>query len=208
VAYMSRIADRFRMLPFPEPPKPPEAPIPDVIGMGQKQATRTLTEAKFRVVVQTADSFAPRGQVFSQSPAAGSVTPLGTLVTISVSTGQPPMTVVPRVVGMELAEARARLSAAGLAVSIRWVEVRPREVDIVQSQDPGGGTTVVEDTAVEIVVGVERGSTGDGGGGGNGGGNGGGGGNGNGGGGGGGGNGNGGGGGGGGNGNGGGGGGG
>jgi membrane peptidoglycan carboxypeptidase len=173
VAYMSRIADRFPVVGFPEPPKPPEAPIPNVIGMGRKQASGTLTEAGFRVVVQTADAFAPRGQVFSQSPGAGSVTPLGTLVTISVSTGQPPMTVVPRVVGMEDAEARATLAAAGLAVSVERVEVPPRDAGIVRSQDPRGGTTVVEDTVVTIVVGVERGG-GDGGGGGNGGGGGGG----------------------------------
>ncbi len=177
VAFMKQVMNGMPMLAFPDPPKPPEEPVPSVVGMGQKEARRTLSSAGFRVAIQVADSVAPKGQVFSQSPGGGTVTPLGTLVTIQVSTGVVPMADVPRVVGLDLRAARIALEGRGLAVAVTEVEVDDRDlVGIVLSQSPGPKNEVPEGSTVTLEVGVRAhgGNGGNGGHGGGGGGNGGG----------------------------------
>jgi membrane peptidoglycan carboxypeptidase len=171
VTFMSRIMQGFPALGFPEPPEPPKAPVPSVVGMTRKEAIATLSEAGFRAVVEVGDSFSPKGQVFSQSPGSGTITPLGTLVTIQVSTGVPPQVKVPRVVNMKLGAAKALLGSLGLAVAVVEQETDDAtKVGIVLAQDPHGHTTVVEGRTVTIVVGVQPKGDGDGGGGGGGGG--------------------------------------
>ena len=75
VAYMSRVMQGLPAIGFPEPPKPPEGPVPSVIGMNRKEAITTLSEAGFRASVEIVGlAAARRAQVFSQSPGGGSVT--------------------------------------------------------------------------------------------------------------------------------------
>ena len=172
VAYMSRVMQGLPGIAFPEPPKPPEGPVPSVIGLKQKQARAVLSEAGFRVAVQIADSLAPAGQVFSQSPGGGAVTPLGTMVTISVSTGEPPQVSVPKVVGMRGFLAHQLLSSLGLQVQTVKIQTgNPDQVGFVISQQPKAGTPLLAGTTVTITVGIEpqgngNGNGGDGGGGG------------------------------------------
>ncbi|HWL90425.1 MAG TPA: penicillin-binding transpeptidase domain-containing protein, partial [Actinomycetota bacterium] len=182
VDFMSNVMQGLPAIGFPEPPKPPEGPVPSVIGMRRKEAVATLDDAGFRVTVGTGDSFSPKGQVFSQSPGGGTVTVLGTVVSIQVSTGVPPKVTVPRLVGREASEAKARLNSVGLAVATVKVETgNPNKVGDVIAQDPVSGTVVVEGSTVTIYVGAEPndgggngdGGNGDGGGGGGGGGDGG-----------------------------------
>ena len=173
VDFMSRIMRGLPAVGFPDPPKPPEGPVPSVIGMKKNEAKATLSEAGFRVSVSIADSTAPKGQVFSQSPGGGTVTELGTMVTIQVSTGVPPRVTMPRVVGLRGFNAKLALQALGLAVNtVDVVTENPAKVGYVISQDPQRGTLVIEGTGVTIFVGVEP--KGNGGGGNGGGGNGGG----------------------------------
>jgi membrane peptidoglycan carboxypeptidase len=165
VAYMSRVMQGLPAIGFPEPPKPPEAPVPSVVGMTRKDATAALSEAGFRVNVVIADSLTPKGQIFSQSPGGGSVTPLGTMVTIYVSTGEPAQVTIPRVVGSRGFEARARLEALGLAVDLVKVDTDdPDLVGYVLAQDPHTGTVVVQGSTVTILVGREPKGGGNGGG--------------------------------------------
>jgi penicillin-binding protein 1A len=178
VTYMSRIMQGFPMLGFPKPPEPPEAPVPDVVGTSRREAMRVLSEAGFRVSIGSADSLAPQNQVISQSPGGGSITPLGTIVSIQVSTGVPAQVQVPRVVSMKVGSARSTLESLGLVVSIVEEETQnPDEVGIVLAQDPPGRTTVTQGSTVTLLVGVEAKGKGDGNGGGGGGNGGGGGGN-------------------------------
>jgi membrane peptidoglycan carboxypeptidase len=173
VDYMSRIMRGLPAVGFPDPPKPPEGPVPSVIGLKKDPAREILSEAGFRVSVSIADSTAPKGQVFSQSPGGGTVTELGTMVTIQVSTGVPPRVTMPRVVGLRSFNGKLALQALGLAVNTVLVETEnPAKVGYVIAQDPQRGTLLLEGSAVTIFVGVEpRGNGGGGnGGGGNGGG--------------------------------------
>jgi serine/threonine-protein kinase len=65
--------------------------LPNVVGMSEAKATKTLTDAGFKVTVfPDSTSTAPKGQVTRQSPDGGQPEPQGTVVTILVSTYEPP----------------------------------------------------------------------------------------------------------------------
>ena len=104
---------------------------------GRKRST-TLSEAGFRVSVEIADSLSPKGQVFSQSPGGGTVTALGTLVQIQISTGVPAQVTMPRVVDMRGYDGERRSSShSGWSSNIVRVETGdPAKVGYVIAQDP------------------------------------------------------------------------
>ena len=153
VAYMNRIVQGFPRLGFPDPP---QAQVPSVVGKTRREAVQILKAAGFKAHVEIADSLAPQGDVFEQEPAGGTTTLVGTIVTIRVSTGIPPMAKVPRVVGMKLEAAQALLASLNLSVVVDEVVTEdPREVGRVLNQDPNGATVVPEGSTVTLVVGVE-----------------------------------------------------
>jgi membrane peptidoglycan carboxypeptidase len=154
VSYMTRVMQGLPAIGFPDPPKPPEAPVPSVIGMKQAEATAVLSAAGFRVSVEIVDSLSPKGEVFSQSPGGGSITALGTLVQLQISTGIPGHVTMPRVVDMRGYEARAFLGSLGLVVELVRVETGdPAKDGYVIAQDPGSQTVVVQGSTVRIFVG-------------------------------------------------------
>jgi penicillin-binding protein 1A len=165
VSYMSKVMQGFPAIGFPEPPEPPQGPVPSVIGMTKREAIATLSEAGFRFSIAIADSLSPKGKVFSQSPGGGTVTALGTVVSVQISTGEPAQVAMPRVVGMRGYEAKSLLESLGLQVTRVLVEAkRSDEVGYVLAQDPRSQRMVIQGTTVTIFVGAER--TGGGGGGG------------------------------------------
>jgi membrane peptidoglycan carboxypeptidase len=168
VSFMSRVMQGLPSIGFPAPPKPPEGPVPSVIGMKKQEAIATLSDAGFRVSVTIADSLSPKGKVFSQSPGGGSVTALGTIVAVQISTGVPAQVPMPRVVGMRGFEAKAYLESLGLKVTRVSLETKKSErVGYVIAQDPPSQKMVTQGTTVTIFVGAEpKGGNGGGGGGG------------------------------------------
>jgi eukaryotic-like serine/threonine-protein kinase len=172
---MSRVMQGFPAIGFPDPPKPPEGPVPSVIGMKRAEAIATLSSAGFRFSIEVVDSLSPKGLVFSQSPGGGSITALGTLVQLQISTGVPGQVTMPRVVDMRGYEARAFLESLGLGVVIQRVPTGdPKRIGYVIAQDPPGQTVVVQGSTVTIFVGEDSGGNGNGNGNGGGGGDGGG----------------------------------
>ncbi|MGY1752641.1 Stk1 family PASTA domain-containing Ser/Thr kinase [Blastococcus sp. SYSU D01042] len=91
--------------------------VQDVTGQTLEQAVANLEALGFEVARgpdgRSAD--VDEGEVMSSSPVAGELAPYGSTVTLSVSVGVPLVT-VPDVVGLDEAEATARLQAAGLEV--------------------------------------------------------------------------------------------
>jgi penicillin-binding protein 1A len=165
VSYMMRVMQGLPGIGFPDPPKPPEGPVPSVIGMKRKEAIAVLSEAGFRVSVSVADSIQPKGEVFSQTPGGGSVTELGTIVSLQISTGVPAKVIMPRVVDMRGYNARLRLEALGLEVELVRVETGdPKQVGYVIAQEPPNKTELDQGTKVTIYVGEEK-ANGNGGGG-------------------------------------------
>jgi eukaryotic-like serine/threonine-protein kinase len=157
VAYMSRVMQGLPSIGFPEPPKPPEGPVPSVIGMTKKEAITTLSEAGFRASIEMADSLSRKGRAFSQSPGGGSVTALGTLVTVQISTGEPAQVPMPRVVGMRGFDAKNALEALGLVVTTVRVEAGdPNKIGFVIAQEPRSQSFVVQGDTVTIFIGTAK----------------------------------------------------
>jgi membrane peptidoglycan carboxypeptidase len=167
-AYMAQMMSGLPAIGFPEPPKPPTGPVPNVVGMKRVKAITTLGEAGFRVEASIVDSSAPKGVVISQAPSGGTVTDLGITVRIEVSNGVPPVAVVPRVVGLTPEKAASILKKAGFQVmTLEKVVEDKTKVGIVVFQQPGGSAQAEEGTTVTIYVGVKSsGGVGGGGGGG------------------------------------------
>ena len=90
VAYMSKVMQGLPSIGFPEPPKPPEGPVPSVIGMTKKEAIDDPVGGGVPCIRRDGRLARARRDVRSAShPVAGSVTALGTLVTVQISTGEP-----------------------------------------------------------------------------------------------------------------------
>jgi beta-lactam-binding protein with PASTA domain len=121
--------------------------VPDVVGLGVAEAVRDLGQRGYAADVQErVSSSAPPGEVLAQAPAPGTELDRGSRVTIVVTRGS--TTEVPRVVGLSLGEATARLQEAGLkSRTVKIASSRPKDRVIRQSPPAGAdakkGTTVV-----------------------------------------------------------------
>jgi eukaryotic-like serine/threonine-protein kinase len=130
------------------------ATVPSVIGQSESSATDILQAAGFKVQsVQSPCDSQPSGLVCAQSPDGGTEATKGSTVTITVSTG-PSSTTVPNVVGEEKETAQDDLQNAGFKVKVTNVSVSdPTQNNVVQSQDPSGGSSAPKGSKVTIFVG-------------------------------------------------------
>ncbi len=133
------------------PSQDPDVDVPNVIGMQQGQAERTLSRAGFQVDVnQQETNQAPAGQVIDQSPGGGTAAPGSTVtIVVAVAPGVPQVD-VPNVVGMTRHDAERDLRSLGFNVQVNG-EQSPQGKVINQS--PPGGTSAPEGSTVTIDVG-------------------------------------------------------
>jgi serine/threonine-protein kinase len=89
----------------------------------------------------------PAGQVIGTSPGPGQVVPVGTTVTVVVSTG-PPTAPVPDVEGQGLAAAQAAIKAAGFTVGTTYGPNKGK----VFSEIPAPGTQQPLGTAITLYI--------------------------------------------------------
>jgi serine/threonine-protein kinase len=122
--------------------------------MSEANARATLEQAGFQVQSVSAPSDStPQGNVSAQSPSAGTDAPKGSTVTITVSSG-PSTTTVPDEVGQEKQVAMDDLKANGFKVKVVNTAVSdPGQENIVQDQDPSGGSQAPPGSTVTIFVG-------------------------------------------------------
>jgi membrane peptidoglycan carboxypeptidase len=140
----------------PNPPPPARTRVPNVVGQKVEDAQVSLGQAGLRAVVKGVPNSAPKGQVVGQNPPAGTEVPGGTAVTLLVSGGAGGGNVVlPGVVGLPVATARALLGALGLRVGLAYSGRGPP--DRVVSQNPGAGAQVPKGSYVTLVVGRKGG---------------------------------------------------
>jgi membrane peptidoglycan carboxypeptidase len=134
----------------PSPPEDPEVDVPDVVGMQQSEAERTLRRAGFQVAVETAETDqAPPGQVVDQGPPGGTSAPPGSTVTIVVAVEAEPGSVdVPDLGGMSRSEAEQALDGVGLVPNFMG-----NPGGLVVSQSPGPGESVEVGSTVEVRLG-------------------------------------------------------
>lgn len=72
---------------FPDPPPPPERPVPSVVGMSETAAIQTLMEAGFLADATVVPDEQPAGTVVAQTPAEGDKLQEGAAVQIALSDG-------------------------------------------------------------------------------------------------------------------------
>lgn len=130
-----------------------EATVPRVVGLTRQQATTTLENAGFELGdVRQRASDAPRGEVIAVEPVTGTVLPVPSAVTITLSTG-PAALEMPDVVGQSYAQARLLLEQLGLRAAepaFDSLSYMPRNT--VLSQSPLPGASVPPGSTVNLTV--------------------------------------------------------
>jgi beta-lactam-binding protein with PASTA domain len=132
-------------------PGPEPVLMPDFIGRPIDEVRAEAKDLKIRLAEVTRADDAPKGEVISQSPAAGSELSPPRQATVVVSAGATEGVEVPDVVGQPEDEASDKLNGLGFTVARRTVN-RPGEPGLVVDQQPKGGTVLTQPARVVIVV--------------------------------------------------------
>ena len=127
--------------------------VPDVVGLPEGEARRTLEAEGFTVAEAVAEaSDLPRGQVIATIPAVGQIVTLPTSVRLRTSAG-PTSVSVPDVTGRPFAEAKAMLEQVGLTTGRATVgSAGSGASGTVVRQVPAGGDSARAGTAVRLTV--------------------------------------------------------
>ncbi|MDI6717030.1 MAG: PBP1A family penicillin-binding protein [Actinomycetota bacterium] len=118
--------------------------VPNLIGLAEANAIKALTDLKLGYSVVRKPSTEPVGQVFAQNPTADAQVKEGTIVEISVSTGEGNQStpgqsgVVPNVVGLSLEEAINLLDSSGFLASEEYRLSDAPEGQVIGQRPPAG----------------------------------------------------------------------
>ncbi|GLY36455.1 serine/threonine protein kinase [Amycolatopsis sp. NBRC 101858] len=128
--------------------------VPSVIGKSFSDANSTLTGLGFTVKRVDQQSDQPKDQVIQQIPVGGSV-PVGSQITLTVSSGQPDNKIeMPQLVGMTPEDAQAKLQSMGWTQQLREQSDRtsnkPEGTITKQSVPPG--TQIDKDQNITVGV--------------------------------------------------------
>ena len=126
--------------------------VPDLFKMTEDQAKAALKELRLGVNVQTGTSDdVPEGQVYDQSPAAGTKVDVHTQVTINISSGKEKFS-LDDVTGMQYQQAQAQLENDGLVVSLEFDYSDSVGSDKVISTSPKAGSQVAKGDTITITA--------------------------------------------------------
>ncbi|MFI2294965.1 transglycosylase domain-containing protein [Isoptericola sp. NPDC019571] len=146
----------FTPSPTPSETEEEKVTVPDLVGQDVAKATQELQGLQLVVRTQARDSDERKGQVLEMS-GVGQEVPVGTTVTLVVSTGQPDkpeQVAVPNVAGLSLEDARNQLYGDTLNPSPQAKEEFSDSVPegTVIGTDPGAGQPVDPGSNVTIIV--------------------------------------------------------
>jgi serine/threonine-protein kinase len=132
---------------------PGNTTVPTVVGETLQQAKSSIQIANLKVgkVVHQTSTQYDKGQVIDTSPAAGQQPPVGTHVTIFVSSG-PPSVQVPDVTGEDAGQAKSTLQSRGFNVTETTEVSTTVTPGTVISQSPVGGRSAASGSSVTLVV--------------------------------------------------------
>ncbi|MBV8955735.1 MAG: Stk1 family PASTA domain-containing Ser/Thr kinase [Solirubrobacterales bacterium] len=132
---------------------PGDTSIPSVSFLGESDAKHAIEDSRLRVgrVHRENSDTIPPGDATRTDPRAGTTLPVGSAVTLFVSSG-PRQVAVPDVVGQSQDSATAQLSGDGFTVETTTQTSSSGTPGTVISQDPGGGATVAPGSRVTIVI--------------------------------------------------------
>lgn len=126
--------------------------VPDLFKMTEDGAKAALKELRLGVNVQTGTSDdVPEGQVYDQSPAAGTKVDVHTQVTINISSGKEKFS-LDDVTGMQYQQAQAQLENDGLVVSLEFDYIDSVGSDKVISTSPKAGSQVAKGDTITITA--------------------------------------------------------
>lgn len=126
--------------------------VPDLSKMTEDEAKAALKKLRLGVNVQTGTSDdVPEGQVYDQSPAAGTKVDVHTQVTINISSGKEKFS-LDDVTGMQYQQAQAQLENDGLVVSLEFDYSDSVGSDMVISTSPEAGSQVVKGDTITITA--------------------------------------------------------
>ena len=126
--------------------------VPDLSKKTEDEAKAALKELRLGVNVQTGTSDdVPEGQVYDQSPAAGTKVDVHTQVTINISSGKEKFS-LDDVTGMQYQQAKAQLENDGLVVSLEFDYSDSVGSDKVISTSPKAGSQVAKGDTITITA--------------------------------------------------------
>lgn len=126
--------------------------VPDLSKRTEDEAKAALKELRLGVNVQTGTSDdVPEGQVYDQSPAAGTKVDVHTQVTINISSGKEKFS-LDDVTGMQYQQAQAQLENDGLVVSLEFDYSDSVGSDKVISTSPKAGSQVAKCDTITITA--------------------------------------------------------
>jgi beta-lactam-binding protein with PASTA domain len=132
----------------PPAPAPRETRLPDVVGMSFDEARSRLTG--FEVQRAYRSSVEPGGTILAQEPAAGALLAPGATVRLAVSDGS--QLTVPRVIGINVNEARQRLAARGDLRTQTVVVTSNTAPGLIVAQQPAEGAPIARGGIVRLQV--------------------------------------------------------
>lgn len=126
--------------------------LPDVVGRPQEEAERTLKDMGFTVSITKSYSYDHEmGTVMSMTPAAGTQSTSGEMVTLEVSMGNEyENALVPNVIGMDETAAKAELAAFNVIVESSVSDTTPSGQ--VMSQSIAEGVYAEKGSSITITV--------------------------------------------------------
>lgn len=126
--------------------------VPDLSKRTEDEAKAALKKLRLGVNVQTGTSDdVPEGQVYDQSPAAGTKVDVHTQVTINISSGKEKFS-LDDVTGMKYQQAQAQLENDGLVVSLEFDYSDSVGSDMVISTSPKAGSQVAKGDTITITA--------------------------------------------------------
>jgi serine/threonine-protein kinase len=135
------------------PPGPPKTKVPSLVGKTAAQANAALAEAGLGADAHKAfKPGKPLLRVYAQDPDAGTVVPLGSVVSYTVATHAIGPKVVPDVFGLTKAAAQLKIHLAGLTADFDDVATALHPAGRVYAQSPAAGAFVPSGTVVHAKV--------------------------------------------------------
>jgi hypothetical protein len=130
---------------------PAMVPVPNLRGLSGRALLTSLRRSGLHAAFSRRYAAAPVGVAVSQSPAAGSRTTSGSVVSVVLSRGAPPVE-VPRLVGQSMSTARAILGSLHLSTVVQTVPAPGTSPGTVTGQRPGAGSYLAQHKTVTLLA--------------------------------------------------------
>jgi serine/threonine-protein kinase len=140
-----------------EAPKPTMLKVPEVRGLGEREARGRLAEAGFESGIRSRESAEEdAGKVLDQSVRGGQRADKGSKIVLTIADGEG-TTRVPKLVGIDYPEAETKLEEAGFLLGgVEEVASETEPAGVIVEQDPPAGTVLKPGGYVYLTTSVGR----------------------------------------------------